>query len=175
MTDPNPDGNAAGTGADPATGGTGQPSTAPEGGTQGRNLDGLPDWARDEIKSLRSESGSYRTRLRDTETERDQLRDGLTTQRRTEALAGLSGLLADPEDVGRYVDTASLNGDDGMPDPGKYRAAAEQLAQDRPHLAPRPALPGRTGGDFSGGPGQTGPATGVEAARARHRQAQGLD
>ncbi len=181
MTTPNPEATPEGNAQEPPATGTGDGTTEPAAGSQGgsqggRSLDGLPAWAVDEIKSLRQESGSYRTKLRDTETERDGIRDTLTAQRRTEALAGLSTVLTDPEDVGRYVDTSQLVDDKGQPDPGKYRQAAEQLATDRPHLAPRkPAPPARSGGDFSAGTGETGPATGVEAARRRHRQAAGLD
>lgn len=80
---------------------------------------GAPDVAR-----ARRQAARYRTRLRETETERDELRGALWRER----VAAL-GLLADPDDL--PVDPELLD------DPEGIRAAADELLARKPHLRSR--------------------------------------
>lgn len=119
--------------------------TAPE------TVDSLPSWAQKVIGDLRSEAATNRKAATDAQTERDTYRDELAGIATKTALDGLTGILADPEDLARYVDTTALRGDDGKPDPGKYEQAARDLATERPHLGIPPKPAGRSGGEVSGG------------------------
>ena len=97
----------------------------------------LPDWAQKMISDLRSEAAENRQAAKTAETERDTLRDELTGIHSKTALDGLKNVLADPDDLARYVDTAELVGEDGKPDPAKYLDAAKTLTSERPHLGRR--------------------------------------
>ncbi|OZE79280.1 hypothetical protein CH304_20120 [Rhodococcus sp. 15-649-1-2] len=100
-------------------------------------ISSLPAWAQKIITDLRSEAAGYRQQATDLKAERDTLRTQANERATAEALAGLSKVLTDPEDLTRFVDTDTLLGDDGRPDPAKYLDAATTLAAERPHLAPR--------------------------------------
>src|SRR5699024_9022916 len=79
----------------------------------------------------------------------DKARSALTEIRRKEALAGLDGVLADPDDLGRFVDLDELVDDNGAPDAERYSEAARNLVEDKPHLGPR--RPTRSGSEMGAG------------------------
>lgn len=115
-------------------------------------VDSLPAWAQKMIGDLRTEAATHRKAATDAQTERDGFRDELTGIASKTALDGLNGVLADPEDLARYVDTSTLLGDDGKPDPGKYAEAAQTLITERPHLGiPAPRTAGKSGTEVTGG------------------------
>lgn len=90
---------------------------------------------------LRGEAKSLRGRLRDTEAERDTLRDQLDSLRRAEVVRHATGenALADGGDLERAgVQVADLLGDDGTVDPVKVGVAVQKVLADRPHWAHRP-------------------------------------
>ncbi len=84
-----------------------------------------PEDLRAEVRRLRDEAAATRVGSRRAET---------LAQRLVEAQAGATGLLADPTDL--RFDPALLD-DEGLPDPGKVRTAAEALIAAKPHLASR--------------------------------------
>lgn len=85
------------------------------------------------VKSLRDEAASYRIKLK----EANQVKDGAIEKLRALTLASAgAGVLADPLYSLEWDDV--WNGDDGLPDPEKVKAAAEQLAEARPFLARGP-------------------------------------
>ena len=82
-----------------------------------------------------AEAAKYRRRLRETETQRDQLSTRVERMQRAdvERLAGAH--LAKGADVMAFgTDLADLLGDDGEVDPDKVTAAALALLEDRPGL-----------------------------------------
>jgi hypothetical protein len=89
---------------------------------------------------LSREAAGYRRRLRETETERDQLRTRLEGYERAEVerLAGDAGLQV-PADVwtfGATLDT--LRGEDGGIDTEAVSGLVGEIVKDRPGLQPRP-------------------------------------
>ncbi|ORM08878.1 hypothetical protein [Prescottella equi] len=122
-------------------------------------VDSLPQWAQRMIHDLRTEAATNRKAATDAAAERDEARGELATIHSKDALAGLSGILADPEDLTRFVDTTALVGDDGKPDPVQYADAARTLVTERPHLG-KPI--GRSGNEVGGAsprpPAATDPA-----------------
>lgn len=143
------------------------PGTPPR---SGETVASLPGWAQKLIGDLRSESAGHRQSAADLKAERDALRTEANERAASAALAGLSDVLTDPSDLTRFVDSASLLGDDGKPDPGKYLEAAQTLVSERPHLGPRVASAG--GAPLGGvGPYQPAGSDGVEADVASGRSA----
>ncbi|KHJ71352.1 hypothetical protein [Rhodococcus sp. Chr-9] len=116
------------------------------------NIADLPDWAQKHIRELRAEAAENRQALKDATAERDQLRTTLHEKAAAAALEGVRSLMADPEDLTRFVDAAELVGDDGAPDPAKYEAKAKELIESKPHLAARAA--GRSGNAVGGDRGR---------------------
>jgi hypothetical protein len=111
-----------------------QPDTAPEPdqaahddqGDEGDALESSPN----------SEAARYRTRLRETEAERDQLAERLAGYRRGEcerAVADLLDVPADLWDVG-LAEAGQFYGEDGELDEAELRAAAGALIEERPRL-----------------------------------------
>ena len=104
---------------------------------------------------LRREAARYRRSLRDTEVERDNLRDRLTLLQRAEVerLASGDDGLAVPGDLWLSgVDLASLLDGDGNVDLAQVREAVAKVLDDRPHW--RRAAPV----GFDGGVRQPAPA-----------------
>ncbi|APE08619.1 hypothetical protein BO226_04785 [Rhodococcus sp. 2G] len=134
-----------------------------------QNITDLPDWAQKHIRDLRAEAAENRQALKDATTERDQLRTSLHEKAAAAALEGVRSLMADPEDLTRFVDAAELVGDDGAPDPAKYEAKAKELIESKPHLA---AQRGRNFGSPVGGAGRSGNAVGGERPRIADTDAQ---
>ncbi|MDH6283286.1 hypothetical protein [Prescottella agglutinans] len=116
--------------------------------TNTETVDSLPQWAQKMIHDLRNEAATNRKTATDAQAERDEVRTEMAAIHGKEALAGLTDILADPEDLARFVDTAALIGDDGKPDAAKYTDAARTLVTERPHLGRRV---GRSGNEVAGG------------------------
>jgi hypothetical protein len=135
--------------------------TSPEPSQPGSEPQNAPDPAapqsepngegeRDENgRYLSREAASYRRRLRDTETERDQLRERLDRLQTAEVERLASGAgLAVPGDVwtfGATLDT--LRGEDGMIDAETVSGVVQEIVNDRPGLKALPV------GGFGGGQG----------------------
>lgn len=89
------------------------------------------------------EAAKYRTQLRETESDRDAIRDRLDRLQRTEAARiaadGNRGLL-NGEDLFAIggVELDAIRNDDGDLDPTKIAAAAEDLRKERPYLGKQP-------------------------------------
>jgi hypothetical protein len=84
-----------------------------------------------------SEAARWRTKLRDTEAQRDALTERLTGYQRRECEAAVADLLDEPADlwdIGQ-ADLAGFYNDDGELDEGPLRAAAGALCEMRPKLA----------------------------------------
>lgn len=93
--------------------------------------------------SANREAARYRRQLRETESERDTLRDRLAALQRAEIerLAGTAAKLAAPSAIwASGVQLADLLDGDGQVDPERVAAAAEQAAQ-RLGLARTPTRP----------------------------------
>ncbi|ONM47168.1 hypothetical protein [Nocardia donostiensis] len=87
-----------------------------------------------EQQSGNREAAKYRRQLRDTETERDQLRERVTAYERAEVERLVADHLADPADLwvaGTELD--ALRGKGGAVDPEKVKAAVAELLEQRPH------------------------------------------
>ena len=91
-------------------------------------------------ESGNAEAARYRTRLRETETERDSLRSTLDTYRRRDAeLAAEAAGMAKGSDI--FVagtELESLLADDGTVDDAKVKTAAAAVLAERPHWATPP-------------------------------------
>ncbi|MCD0181638.1 hypothetical protein [Micrococcus luteus] len=102
------------------------------------------------------EAAKYRTRLRETEAERDTVRGQLdaahaTVERLQRALVETTAAsdLVDPADLWRHggVEVSELLADDGTPDPEKVSAVVSDILAERRHLArPRTPRPDMTQG-----------------------------
>jgi len=84
------------------------------------------------VEQLRREGAEHRTRARRA----DEMESRLLATIIREATAEI---LEDPDDLWRGHESADFLDDDGYPDPEKVRAAAENLARSKPHLAKRRA------------------------------------
>jgi hypothetical protein len=102
-----------------------------------------PDEEGGELAKLRAEAARRRVEAREATERADELARRLTA---AVVAAEAGSLLADPEDLARFTDEP-LTDDDGYPDPAKVRAAAEALAEARPHLAARRFAPIDQGAD----------------------------
>src|SRR5690606_31211145 len=82
----------------------------------------------------------YRTRLRDAEAERDELRETVSSWQTAELseLATAAGIAKTAlTDVGTHVPLESVMGENGLLDGAKVEAAFKSLKADRPHLFER--------------------------------------
>ncbi|RVW01320.1 hypothetical protein [Rhodococcus xishaensis] len=83
-------------------------------------------------KSDNAEAARYRRQLRDTEAERDTLRDRVTAYERREA-EQLAVELADPRDLWvAGIDLDDLRGDNGTIDYAKVAAAVDEVLAEHP-------------------------------------------
>jgi hypothetical protein len=114
-------------------------------------------------RDLSREAASYRRRLRETETERDQLRaqlDRIQTAE-VERLASAAGLQV-PGDVWTFgAELANLRGEDGGIDTEAVNGLVGEIVKDRPGLAARPV-------------GDLGIGRGASAAGMTHTPEVGL-
>ncbi|HEX9993820.1 MAG TPA: hypothetical protein VGB14_12905 [Acidimicrobiales bacterium] len=86
------------------------------------------------VERLRAEAADRRTAARDAEARAEALTRRLLT---AEVARAVDGVLADGDDLTAHVPAAELVGEDGLPDAERIRAAAEALAERKPHLAAR--------------------------------------
>lgn len=110
---------------------------------------------KDEGRRGNPEAAKWRTRFREAEAERDQLRELVTKLQRAEVVRQATGpgKLIDGEDVFRVATLADLLDDDGL-NADQIAAAVEDLVKSKPHLA-QPRVTGQVGlGDHgsAGGP-----------------------
>lgn len=122
-TDPNDDGPPEAsepTGTPPGTDAEDSDDTADSSDTFPRQV----------VEDLRRENARYRQRAGRAD---EALRRLLETTVRSAA----ADHLADPGDLLAFGDTDGLLDDDGWPDADRIVTAARELAQERPHLAPR--------------------------------------
>jgi hypothetical protein len=104
----------------------------------------------DAIAELRREAAGYRTRLRETEAERDRLAEQVAGFRRAEVeriattpADDLKHGLRSPDDLWRYTEDevdAYLT-EDGEVDPDKVRTTVATVLAERPYLSAVPAGP----------------------------------
>ena len=92
------------------------------------------DETHDDDSTGNSEAAKYRRRLRDTETERDQLRSLVERMNRSEVERLAGSTMISPGDLfSAGAQLADLVNDDGQVDPDKVTAAAEAAVAERPH------------------------------------------
>ncbi len=167
------------------------PTSSPEGPQNGRDeLDGRepePQTLRDALEreadptsALRREAASRRRALRETEAERDRIReerDALRAQldhrdrQEAERLSVTAEpwhpVLRDAQDLWLAADLAELRDEEGALDPARVRAVVARIAQERPHwVETAPGVP------FDGGampPVPSGPSVGRALKDARRR------
>ncbi|MEU1956140.1 hypothetical protein [Nocardia rhamnosiphila] len=97
------------------------------------------------------EAKKWRLKLRDTEAERDGLRERVATYERTEVERLVADRLADPADLwvaGTELD--ALRGKDGAIDPAKVKESVDALLEQRPHWKRATRSVPRPGGLKSG-------------------------
>jgi hypothetical protein len=136
-------------------------SEAPAASEAGTNVPADPetDDERDESgRFLSREAASYRRRLRETETERDQLRERVQSYERdhVERIAADAGLQV-PGDIwtfGATLDT--LRDDDGSIDHDAVDGLVKEIVKDRPGLQAQPI------GDIGIGRGAAAAGTPIE-------------
>ncbi|WP_051046295.1 hypothetical protein [Nocardia asiatica] len=80
------------------------------------------------------EAAKYRRQLRETETERDALRERVTAYERAEVERLAADRMADPSDLWTGgTDLETLRGKDGAIDPAKVGKAIEGVLESHPH------------------------------------------
>jgi hypothetical protein len=96
-----------------------------------------PESEPDPEPSPNSEAARWRTKLRETEAQRDALAERLTGYQRKECEAAVSDLLDEPRDLWEIgqADVSAFYGDDGELDEAQLRAATGALCEMRPRLA----------------------------------------
>lgn len=117
------------------------PTTAPDGGSAAPS-DAAPS------DSPSREAAARRRQLRETEAERDQLRDQLDASRRREVERLAAARLSEPSDllVFGQLEVDALLGDDGSVSAEAVAAAVDALLAKRPGLAVAPDPPSLDGG-----------------------------
>lgn len=89
---------------------------------------------REVVERLRAENADRRTAAREAEGRAESLAGRLL---RSEVERAASAILAAPDELLAHTDPTELLGEDGYPDVDRIVAAAEFLAEERPHLAAR--------------------------------------
>lgn len=103
------------------------------------------------VREKRKAEASVRAKLRDAEAERDRLSGAVTGyQRRAFADAAKGAQMQESalDDVLAVVDLEAVLGEDGTVDAAKVHDALGELRKSKPHYF---RVPGRSGGDFTGG------------------------
>jgi len=113
--------------------------TGPESGTE-------PEGSEPPAASANAEAARYRTRLRETEAERDRLAAMVETLQRAEVARLASQHLAQGTDLLEYgmVGLDALIGEDGRVDPDQVGLATATLLAERPGLGKAPVPKGPT-------------------------------
>jgi hypothetical protein len=113
-------------------------AASPDAGEAGAETSGERD---ESGRYLSREAANYRRRLRETETERDELRARLdrVQSAEVERLAGAAGLQV-PGDVWTFgASLETLRGEDGGIDSDAVSGLVGEIVKDRPGLQARPA------------------------------------
>jgi len=79
------------------------------------------------------EAAKYRRKLRETEQERDQLRERLDATHRGLVEQQAADLFADPSDLFHAASLDDMRGDDGLIDTEKASAEMERVLAEKPH------------------------------------------
>lgn len=114
------------------------------------------------VREKRKAEASYRTRLRDVEAERDQLRETVTGWQSSELseLAAAAGVAETAlVDVATHVPLETVVGDGGLLDVGKVEGALKSLKSERPHLFQKAAAEQSTGQASFAGEGDVARST----------------
>jgi hypothetical protein len=108
-----------------------------------------PEAGGDDIAAVRREAAGYRTKLRETEGERDKLAERLKVAHRTEVKRLAAEHLAAGDDIFRddAVDLAALLNDEGDVDAGRVGIVAAEVVERQPHWKRRPAPAGGADGN----------------------------
>jgi hypothetical protein len=125
-----------------------EPPHEPQAGNEGGQ-----DEPRSGEAALRREAANYRTRLRDTEAERDTLRERVAGYQRAEVEGLVGDRLATPADLFLLADVSDFIGDDGQVDAERVTERIDAALKERPHWA-KPAGGGLAlaSAGFQGGP-----------------------
>lgn len=108
---------------------TSAPGSGPDGGGQApERPEGEETFDRAYVEKLRKESADYRTKAKRSDDLQARLLDAAIRE-------GTAGVLEDPTDL--RIEPEDVMDDDGFPDVEKVRAAAQELAKEKPHLARR--------------------------------------
>lgn len=94
----------------------------------------------EDVSALRSEAARRRRSLRETEAERDGLREQLDTVHRREVERLAADRLANPADLFLVADLDQMRGEDGLISPPLAEQAIETALQQRPHWKKSPPL-----------------------------------
>lgn len=121
---------AAQTGQTPSEG-----ATAPQSGQEPDPVEQT-----DDVRELRSEAAKRRRALRETEAERDGLREQLDTVHRQEVQRLAADRLENPADLFMVTDLDQMRGEDGLISPELAEQAIEATLRDRPHWR-KPTMP----------------------------------
>lgn len=108
------------------------------------------------VREKRKSEAGYRTRLRDVEAERDQLRSTVTEWQSAELveLATAAGVAKTAlGDVAAHVPLESVVGENGVLDSAKIDDALKALKAERPHLFEKRGADLGTGAESFGGSG----------------------
>ena len=109
--------------------------------------------ATDDVAALRREAANFRRRLRETESERDGLRERLDARDRADAERIAAQVMGDGRDLWvAGVELAALRDDDGALSPDLVNQAVERTLSDRPHWRRAPTV------SFDGGARTTPPS-----------------
>lgn len=95
-----------------------------------------------EIAKVRREAATYRTRLRDTEAERDRLAGALQTYHREAVERAIGDRLAQPSDI--WLETPDPDeylSEEGLVDHEKVDASVAEILAKHPSWAPHPPAP----------------------------------
>ena len=123
--------------ADETRGGAAAPADADEGATgagsgQHEHDDGGRT-ADPATRAARREAASYRTRLRETEAERDTLRARIDRADRADAERIAAESMTDPADLWLTAQLDGMRGEDGELDAERVSAEVARVLRDRPH------------------------------------------
>ncbi|WP_026820177.1 hypothetical protein [Arthrobacter castelli] len=107
------------------------------------------------VRDKRKAEATYRTKLRDTEAERDKLSEtvgGYQKSAFSDFAKSQRVLDSAVDDVAGSLDVSELLDESGQVDQEKATAALEELKQSKPHYFQRPPM--QTGTDRVGGSGE---------------------
>ncbi len=110
------------------------------GSRQPEGSGGEEQFSREYVEGLRKEAAEHRVKAKRADDLQQRLMDAAVRE-------GTAGILEDEDDLRANRGLTELVDADGFPDVEKVRAAAKELAEQKPHLARR-----RPSGDIGQGP-----------------------